>query len=769
MSETTTLNTAPILAQELELPETGVTEVIELLKTGNSVPFIARYRKEVTGGLDEVEIRNIEERNNYLIEIEGRRTVILESIEQQGKLTEELKNKILAQSSKSALEDLYLPYKPKRRTRATIAREKGLLPLAERILEQPAVGDPEAEAAAFIDTEKKVESTADALAGARDIVAEIVTENADIRAMVREIYSTRGKLASKTRDADSTEPTKFEQYYDYAEEIATIPSHRYLAIRRGEREGVLRICIEADPEAIIPRIERMMNPSPDSPFAEQLALAVTDSYKRLLSPSIETEVLIELKMSSDRYAVDVFAGNLRNLLLSSPLGGQSVIGIDPGIRTGCKCAAVDTTGKYLETITVYPNRSGETLEREQKKLLDFIKKHNPVALAIGNGTYGRETEAFARTILRAAGSSDDIIVIAVNESGASVYSASDIAREEFPDLDLTIRGAISIARRLQDPLAEYVKIDPKAIGVGQYQHDVHQPLLHRKLGEVTESCVNFVGVELNTASAPLLSQVAGIGTSLAKKIITHRENEGAFRKRSDLMSVSGLGPHAFEQAAGFLRVAGSPNPLDASAVHPERYELVERIATDMGVSLTELIGNTALVDKIDISRYIDETVGEPTLRDIIAELKKPGRDPRADFEAPKFLDGVFAIGDLKQGMRLEGVVTNVTAFGAFVDIGVHQDGLVHISQLADRFVKDPQDIVSVGQKLKVRVLEIDLQRKRIALSAKSESSERPVQNSGDSKPRRQPAGKKRTTPATTPKQPQTGSSLADLKNRFKKH
>lgn len=706
------------LTAELQLPKSAISAVIALLSEGNTIPFIARYRKEATGNLDEVQIRAIQERMNYLNEMEDRRQTILSSIESQGKLTEELREQILSATTKNALEDLYLPYKPKRRTRAAIAREKGLEPLAQKIMEQGSVGDPYRDAEAFISSEKGVNDADEALAGARDIAAEAVSENAEIRAFVREAFQREGIVISKVVEGKDKTPTKFELYYDFKEKVSAIPSHRYLAIRRGENEGILEYGIEIESQHVLETIEQMCHLKANSPYASQLRQAIGDAYKRLIVPSVETDIRVDLKMKSDRDAVDIFAQNLRNLLLSAPLGTKSVIGIDPGLRTGCKCAAVDQTGKFLDHTMIYLTQGERGLEVSKREILNFIKKHQPFAIGIGNGTGGRETEAFIRQVLSEA-NLKDIIAVQVSEAGASVYSASDIAREEFPDLDLTIRGAISIARRLQDPLAELVKVEPKAIGVGQYQHDVYQQLLSDKLSEVVESCVNHVGVEVNTASAPLLAYVAGIGPSLAQKVVKHREQHGAFRSRKDLLNVAGLGPRTFEQAAGFLRVRGGEHPLDSSAVHPERYNLVEMIAQDMGVPLADLVSNTALVAKIDPKRYVSENIGELTLNDIIGELKKPGRDPRASFERPAFRDDVNSVSDLKPGMKLEGIVTNVTAFGAFVDIGVHQDGLVHISELTDRFIKDPSEVVKAGDKIKVTVLTVDAERNRISLSAKS--------------------------------------------------
>jgi len=720
-----TFDPVPALAEELTLPGRGVAAVVQLLAEGATVPFIARYRKELTGGLDEVQIRAIEERRTYLIEMEAQRRTVLESIHAQGKLTPELRNRILACSTKAALDDLYLPYKPKRRTRAMIARERGLEPLALSMLAQDQSVDPRTAALAFVDIAKEVADVDAALQGARDIVAEIVAENADVRALARVAFVEEGVLAATVVADKKNERTKFEDYYDHTEAVAKMPSHRYLAIRRGEKEGVIRAAITVETERMLPRIERTMKVDAQSPWAGEICTAVADAWKRLLAPSVENDVRVDLKMKADRDAVEVFAENLKHLLLAAPLGGKAVVGIDPGLRSGCKVAAVDATGKFLDTIVIFPSQGEGQAARGKRELTAFLTKYKPMAIAVGNGTGGREAETFTREVVREA-KMDGTIVVSVSEAGASVYSASDVAREEFPELDLTIRGAISIARRLQDPLAELVKVEPKAIGVGQYQHDVHQPLLIRKLGEVIESCVNAVGVELNTASAPLLSFVSGIGPALAKKIVVHREEHGAFATRDDVMKVPGLGPKAFVLAAGFLRVRGSKNPLDASAVHPERYALVERIATDMGLPLASLVGDAARVDAIDVPSYVGkfaaEGVGEPTLRDIVAELRKPGRDPRASFEPPKFRDDVQTLNDLKEGMVLEGVVTNVTAFGAFVDVGVHQDGLVHISQLSDRFIKDPREAVKVGDKLSVRVMEVDLVRQRIALSAKSQDA-----------------------------------------------
>ena len=707
----------PKLVEELRISPRQIMAVARLLAEGNTIPFIARYRKEAHGNLDEVQISKIQERLNYHRELDERRQTILKSIEGQGKLTDELKAKILACETKAALEDLYLPYKPKRRTRAMIAREKGLEPLAEKILAQDG-GDPDADAAAFVNEEKGVKTIQDALAGARDIVAEKIAEDADVRGLVRDAYARSAEVVSEVVEPKPAEPTKFEQYYEFREPLNLIPSHRYLAIRRGQTEGVLRVRLDLDAKPLVDEIESRYGVRAGTPYGTQLAFAAEDAYRRLIAPSVEIDVSVEAKLKADRAAVDIFAGNLRNLLMAAPLGSHRVIGVDPGLRTGCKCAVLDATGKFVATSTFYLVNGDRGMLEAQVDFCKLVQKFRPEAIAVGNGTGGRETEAFIRSVLKKVGAKD-VIVVSVNEAGASVYSASEIAREEFPDLDLTIRGAISIGRRLIDPLAELVKIDPKAIGVGQYQHDVYQPMLAEKLDEVVESCVNLVGVELNTASAPLLSRVSGVGPAMAKRIVAYRDEKGAFRNRRELLKVPGLGPKAFEQAAGFLRIRGGDDPLDASAVHPERYALVSKMAGDLGVNVKELIGNATLVDRIQLRHYVSDDVGEPTLVDIATELKKPGRDPRAAFEMPKFLDDVTTIEDVRPGMKIEGVVTNVTAFGAFVDIGVHQDGLIHVSQLSDSFVRDPSEVVKAGDKIKVTVVDVDVARKRIALSART--------------------------------------------------
>ena len=693
----------PRLSAELGIPGGQIAAVAKLLGEGNTIPFIARYRKEVHGNLDEVQISKIQERLGYYAELEDRRATILNTIEEQGKLTDELRAKIEACMQKNALEDLYQPYKPKRRTRAMIAKEKGLEPLADKIWDHA-----------------PYEGTDEELQGARDILAERIADLADVRGLVRDAFAKKAVVTSEVVTPKPAEPTKYEQYYDFQEPIAEIPSHRFLAIRRGQKEGVLWVRLVVDKAPLVARIAEIVGAGDDA----NLHLAVEDAYKRLLAPSCEIDVNVEKKLEADRQAVEVFAENLRHLLLAAPLGEKKVLAIDPGIRTGCKVAMLDATGKFLVNTVIYPmQRTAEA----QETLAKIVEHFHPEAVAVGNGTAGRETEAFVRDVLKLIGAKD-VMVVSVSESGASVYSASETARAEFPDLDLTVRGAISIGRRLQDPLAELVKIEPKAIGVGQYQHDVHQPLLEAKLDEVVVSCVNRVGVELNTASAPLLTRVSGVGPSLAKRIVAWRDENGAFKSRRDLLKVTGLGAKAFEQCAGFLRIRGAANPLDASAVHPERYALVETMAADLGVGVGELVGNAQLADKIDVRRYITNDVGEPTLKDIVSELKKPGRDPRAVFEKPAFRDDVTTIDDVQEGMTLEGIVTNVAAFGAFVDIGVHQDGLVHVSELADRFIRDPNEVVKVGDKIKVKVIGVDKARQRISLSARTQP--RPVAGVG---------------------------------------
>jgi len=706
----------PKLVKDLSLPQHKIVAVLKLIEEGNTVPFISRYRKEAIGNIDEVAVRQVKERSEYIHDIEERRETILSSIESQGLLTEDIKKKVLTATVKSALEDIYLPYKPKRRTKAMIARERGLEPLAKKILEQTDDGNPKEDAKQYINEEKGVSSIDEALEGARFIVAEEISLDAEIRTFVRERFYDKGVIASKVRSKFAGTSSKFEQYYAFNERVKIIPSHRFLAISRGEKEKVLSMSILLDEKPLLSFITAKMGHCKASPYADELFQSAADAYKRLISTSIEADTRVDLKIKSDTYAVETFAKNLKEILLAAPLGGKQVIGIDPGLRSGCKCAAVSETGKFLETLTLFLTQ-GERRKLEAKKdLMSLVEKYKPIAIAIGNGTGSRETEALVKETLKEHGYAE-IIVVQVSEAGASVYSASDVAREEFPDIDLTIRGAISIARRLQDPLAELVKVEPKALGVGQYQHDVNQTMLEKKLHDIVESCVNNVGVDVNTASASLLSYVAGIGFSLAKKLVTHRDAHGSFSTRKSLMDVSGMGKRSFEQAAGFLRIYHGDNPLDVSAVHPEMYALVTMIAKDQGLTIDALIKEDINTNKIDRKKYLSEQVGLETLNDIIDELKKPDRDPRSSFEMPSFRDDVNSIDDLHPEMTLEGIVTNVTAFGAFVDIGVHHDGLVHISHLADHFVKDPHEIVKTGDKLKIKVLEVNKKLKRISLAS----------------------------------------------------
>jgi len=717
LSDTRMTEILSILAEESGLAPRQVASTVELLREGATVPFIARYRKEQTGELDEVQIRDLADLLAYHTELAERKETVLASIAEQGKLTPELAAKIEACRQKTVLEDLYLPYKPKRRTKATIAKERGLEPLADLIaLQELQSGTPEEAALPFVDPDKGVPDAAAALEGAGHILAERLSEDASARAFVRRITSEEGIFASRVAADKKETVTKYEMYYDYQEPLQTVPSHRMLAMRRGEKEEVLYLSIVAPVEEIIAGLGNFILKG-ESIFSNILAGVVQDAYKRLIAPSIEVELRLEAKNKADETAIRIFADNLRNLLLLPPAGSRRVLGIDPGLRTGSKLAAVDATGRFLEHVTIYPHTGGGAkVEQAKAELLRLVEKHGCELIAIGNGTAGREMELFAKETLKGAGKT--IPVIIVNEAGASVYSASEIAREEFPDLDLTVRGAISIARRLQDPLAELVKIDPKSIGVGQYQHDVSQSLLKKSLDAVVESCVNYVGVDLNTASWALLSYVSGIGETLARAITGHRDQHGPFPSRKALLKVARFGPKAFEQAAGFLRIRDGIEPLDNTAVHPERYELVEKMARDLGLSVAELAMNPAKAASIDLKRYVSDAVGLPTLRDIVAELQKPGRDPREEFKVATLRDDVLEISDLHEGMILEGTVTNVAAFGAFVDIGVHQDGLVHVSHLANRFIKDPNDAVRVGEVVKVKVLGVDAVRKRISLSIK---------------------------------------------------
>ena len=733
----------------------GLVATVELLDEGSTVPFIARYRKEATGNLDEVQIRAIEEKLLYFRELVSRKETILASIQEQGKLTDELKARIDQTLDKSELEDLYLPYKPKRRTKAMIAREKGLEPLADYLWNQePGAAPLETFAATFVDPEKGVASVEEALEGARHIIAETISDSADIRKLLRRAMFEEGVIVSKKSTDAVDEQEKFKMYYDYREPVKQIPSHRMLAIRRGESENVLYFFIELDAERPLALIKSKIHKQPGD-WTPQLNLAAEDAWKRLLNNSITSEVRLELKQRADTDAIQVFRENLQNLLLAPPAGQLAVLGLDPGIRTGCKIAVVDDTGKFLGHDVIYPFQPKNDVAGAERTLKALIAKYNVRAIAIGNGTASRETDALVRDFLKKEGLSS-IFCVTVNESGASIYSASEIARQEFPDLDLTVRGAISIARRLQDPLAELVKLDPKSIGVGQYQHDVDQSHLHKSLEAVIESCVNRVGVDLNTASWALLRYVAGINERAAQKIVEFRNEHGRFRSRVQLTAVPGIGPKTFEQAAGFLRIRHGDQPLDITAVHPESYPVVEQIAKSLNVPVEQLIERPALLDQFDKSGV---AAGVYTLNDILEELRKPGRDPRDKFLAPSFKDNVKEIGDLQVGMTLEGVVTNVTKFGAFVDVGVHQDGLVHISELADRYIKEPSDVVKVGQIVKVHVLGADAKTKRIALSMKTAGSK--------AVPGAASQQKKPAPPAPKP-QPTMDDKLAALADRWKK-
>ncbi len=682
---------------------------IGLLDEGATVPFIARYRKEATGNLDEVRIREIQDKVEYFRELEERRETVLRTIEEQGKLTPELGARIRAALEKNELEDLYLPYKPKRRTKASIAREKGYEPLAQYLWDQTGGRRLMEYAATFGPAEE-------ALEGARHIVAEWISERAEFRKAVRSMMTAEGAVVSRAIEGAADPEGKFRMYAAFSEPVSRIPSHRMLAIRRGAREGVLAFEIEMDPRKPLDWLRaRVVRAAGE--WRPHLERAIEDSYDRLLNPSIQTEVRQELKERSDEEAIRVFGENLENLLLAPPAGRLTVLALDPGIRTGCKIAVVDDTGKFLENAVIYPFEPRNDRAGSGKTLAALIERHRVQAIAIGNGTASRETAALVADFLRETGRK--IFSVTVSESGASVYSASDIAREEFPDLDLTVRGAISIARRLQDPLAELVKVDPKSIGVGQYQHDVDQRRLKQSLEAAVESCVNRVGVDLNTASWALLRYVAGINERTARRVVAHRDEKGRFGSRAELKSVAGFGPKTFEQAAGFLRIPGGENPLDRTAVHPESYPVVEKMAASLGATVSDLIARPELIEKIKLEGFATETVGMYTLGDIREELRKPGRDPREKFAAPQWREDVREIGDLKPGMTLEGVVTNVTRFGAFVDVGVHHDGLVHVSELANRYVKDPSDVVKAGQIVSVRVLSADPKAKRIALSMKA--------------------------------------------------
>lgn len=780
------LNIPQLLAQELSLRPAQVQNALELFAEGATVPFIARYRKERTGEMNEVQLRDLLDRYTYLTELEERKEAIVSAIAQQGKLTDDLKAKIDACLQKNELEDLYLPYRPKRRTRATAARERGLEPLAEWIksLNHPkaAAAALEPEAAKYCSEEKGVKTANDALQGASDILAEEVADKAELRAYLRDYLMESGLFTSTIKPDFPEGTTKFEMYRNFQAKVKAIAAHNLLALCRGETEGILEFNLTFDEDTVLAHLEseeiRTRNPEIRTFYREMLK----DAFNRLMKTSLINEVRSAKKLEADVESIRTFETNLRELLLSAPAGMKPTLAIDPGFRTGCKVVALDQTGKFLEYQTIFPHQAADQRVQAARTLTRLIQQHNIELIAIGNGTAGRETDEFVTELLQTLDRKP--IKVMVNESGASIYSASDVAIAEFPTFDITVRGAVSIGRRLQDPLAELVKIDPKSIGVGQYQHDVDQKLLKKKLDETVESCVNFVGVDLNTASKELLTFISGISPTIANNIVAYRNENGAFRDRRHLLKVPKLGPKAFEQAAGFLRIRDGKNPLDNTAVHPESYKVVEAIATDLSVPLTQITQVAERLQKTDLKKYTTDTIGEPTLRDILAELEKPGRDPRAEFKYATFKEGVKEISHLQIGMELEGIVTNVANFGAFVDIGVHQDGLVHVSQLADRFVSDPKQIVKVGQVVKVRVLEVNESLKRISLSMRSPDanegrsegrSGKPTPIQRDNRPSKgdRPTKESRQGDKPAPKTPDKPASdstatLEDLKAKFGK-
>ncbi len=744
------------ITSETNLTASQVSNVIALLNEGNTIPFIARYRKEKTNDLDEVQLRNIRDRFEYITELEGRKGVVLHSIEEQGKLTDKLKKTIEQTVTKQALEDLYLPFKPKKRTRATIAREKGLEPLAELMRGQE---DYREWLGRYLYEKDEEITEVEARQRARDILAEWISEDASIKETIRSMCWAEGTVKTEARKEFAEEKTKFEMYYDFSEPIKEIPAHRYLAVRRGEEESVIKIRFVLPADAILELISSKWITAGKG-YDEDLHLAVKDSFQRLLSPSIEVDLRLKLKTIADDESIRIFGENLKNLLLA-PLGGtRTILGIDPGFKSGSKCVIVDETGKFLEKETIFPTPPRKEVEKSKAVLERFLEKYPCEYICVGNGTASREIMQFVRSFLKSTGNTK-VQPIIVNESGASVYSASDLAREEFPDLDVTFRGSISIARRFQDPLAELVKIDPKSIGVGQYQHDVDQKQLKKSLDEVVESCVNFVGVNLNTASASLLSYVSGMNKTLAKNVVAYRDENGAFKQRKDLIKVPRFGPKGFQQSAGFLRIKDGTNPLDQSAVHPENYPQVLKMAEDLELSVDELIGNESALSSVDLKKYQTADAGFLTLRDIIDELKKPGRDPRTSYVGAKLNEDVQTIGNLEKGMELEGTVTNLTKFGAFVDLGVHHDGLVHLSEMSDRYIKEPSEICGVGDIVTVRVLDVDLNRKRIALTMRSKF--------GQPKKRTKPQNKKSQRPEKSQRHPDlTGKMDTDLEKLAEK-
>lgn len=729
-----------IVSKELSISEKQVRTTIDLLDEGATVPFISRYRKELTGSLDEVQITAIRDRMQQLRDLDKRKDAVLKSISEQGKLTPELENQVKSAETMSVLEDIYLPYKPKRKTRASVAREKGLQPLADLLLAQERI-DVESSAAAFIDAEKAVATMEEALAGARDIIAEQIAEDAEVRAHARKSLLNKSQFVSRVVPGKEEAALKYKDYFDWSESLKDAPSHRVLAMRRGEKEELLYLDIDIAEADVLPGIEKLYIKG-NNEASQQVALALADSYKRLLKPSMETEIRVLTRQKADEEAIKVFADNVRQLLLAAPLGQKRLLAIDPGFRTGCKTVVLDAQGNLLENTAIFPHNGAGGQAEAEKVVKRLLSTYDIEAIAIGNGTAGRETEDFIRKM-----NIPGAVIVMVNESGASIYSASEVAREEFPDYDVTVRGAVSIGRRLMDPLAELVKIDPKSIGVGQYQHDVDQNKLQSALDDTVMSCVNSVGVELNTASKQILAYISGLGPALAQQIVNYRKENGPFSSRRELKKVPRLGDKAFEQAAGFLRIRNAEHPLDASAVHPERYSLVEKMAKDINVSIQDLMKDEQVRKRVELKNYITDEVGLPTLNDIMLELAKPGLDPRDKFEAFSFTDGVNSISDLKIGMKLPGIVTNITNFGAFVDIGVHQDGLVHLSQLANHYVSDPHEIVKVQQHVTVTVTELDEKRNRISLSMKTEEkaprkhSERKTERRQDKAPETDMAAK----------------------------
>jgi uncharacterized protein len=760
-----------LLAEELQVAENQINAAVDLMDDGATVPFIARYRKEATGGLDDGQLRRLEERLTYLRELEDRRQTVLKTIAEQDKLTPDLEKAIRSVFSKTELEDLYRPYMPKRRTKAQIAREAGLEPLAANLLQNPSL-DPSAEAAKYLNKEKDINDVAAALEGAKQIVMEIMAEDAHLLAQLRQYSQDHGVLLAGVVKGKEKEGAKFADYFAFSEPFKSMPSHRALALFRGQKEGVLQLRLSVDP------VDDTGQPSGESSAAEGMIAkhfsiadqgraadswlldAVHAAWRIKLSTHLDLELKRQLREAAEAEAIEVFARNLKNLLLAAPAGHKATIGLDPGLRTGVKVAVVDNTGKLLETATIYPHQPKNRWDESMAVVAKLAQKHQAQLIAIGNGTASRETDKLAGDIIKQHPELK-LNKIMVSEAGASVYSASELAAEEFPDIDVSLRGAVSIARRLQDPLAELVKIDPKSIGVGQYQHDVNQVRLSKSLDNVVEDCVNAVGVDLNTASPALLKRVSGLNTTLAQNIVQFRDKHGAFKNRDQLLQVPRLGPKAYEQSAGFLRIMNGVNPLDASGVHPEAYPVVERIIDTTDQDIRALIGNSAFLRKLDPKNFTDEQFGEPTIKDILSELEKPGRDPRPEFKTAQFKEGVDSLADLRPGMRLQGVVTNVTNFGAFVDVGVHQDGLVHISELSDNYVSNPLDVVKAGDVVHVNVLDVDLARKRIALSMKQHSDSKAAgKNSTKSASRKDQAKSKPKDQRKKPAEPQPLTAMA---------